>query len=63
MSEPVKAVDSVAVEEPAEPTAEKEFDFSNVDPKEFVCFGTFEENHAECGGCPFKVPCAEKAGK
>ena len=49
-----------SVEKGGEPPVE--FDFSNVRPEDFVCFGTIDENHSECQQCPFKVQCAGKAG-
>ncbi len=41
---------------------QSDFDFSKVNPEDFVCFGTIELGHTECEQCPFKVQCAEKAG-
>jgi hypothetical protein len=40
---------------------QSDFDFSKVNPEDFVCFGTIEEGHTECEQCPFKVQCAERA--
>jgi len=40
----------------------QEFDFSKVNPEDFVCFGTIEPGHPECEKCPFKDSCAKKAG-
>ena len=39
-----------------------DFDFSKVNPEDFVCFGTIEVGHTECEQCPFKEQCAERAG-
>jgi hypothetical protein len=49
-----------SIEKAEEP--QPEFDFSNVNPEDFVCFGTIEPGHEECERCPFKEQCAEKAG-
>ena len=38
------------------------FDFSKVNPEDFVCFGTIDVEHEECQKCQFKDKCAEKSG-